>query len=73
MTLPRTPGIQRMPYELIAWIVKDLEVEDTFNLSLCCKQFQYIIREDRFCKPVIKVSEASSVTLNTASQLTTRC
>lgn len=53
---PGISGLQKLPYELIAYIVEDLDVEDVFNWSLCSRHFQYIIREDRFCKPVILVS-----------------
>ncbi|KAI1173139.1 hypothetical protein F4777DRAFT_590070 [Nemania sp. FL0916] len=47
------PGLQRLPYELVACIAKDLDIEDVFHWALCCKHFQYLIREDRFCMPVI--------------------
>ncbi|KAI1113019.1 hypothetical protein F5Y14DRAFT_419340 [Nemania sp. NC0429] len=53
MTSPRTPGLLRLPYELVAYIVRSLGIDDVFSFSLCCKHFQYIIREDRFCKPVV--------------------
>ncbi|KAI0114504.1 hypothetical protein GGR51DRAFT_546607 [Nemania sp. FL0031] len=45
--------LQRLPYELVAYIVESLDIEDVFNWSLCSKHFEYIIREDRFCKPVV--------------------
>ncbi|KAI0528412.1 hypothetical protein GGR58DRAFT_324680 [Xylaria digitata] len=47
------PGLQRLPYELVAYIVEGLDIEDVFHWSLCSKHFQYIIREDLFCKPVV--------------------
>ncbi|KAI1331905.1 hypothetical protein F5Y16DRAFT_246841 [Xylariaceae sp. FL0255] len=53
MDLSRNSGLQRLPYELVAYVVQDLDIEDVFNLSLSSKHFQYIIQEDRFCKPVI--------------------
>ncbi|KAI1157448.1 hypothetical protein F5B18DRAFT_669750 [Nemania serpens] len=51
--MPQISGLQRLPYELIAYIVELLAIQDIFYLSLCSKHFQYILREDRFCKPVI--------------------
>ncbi len=54
-------GLQRLPYELVAYIVQDLDIEDVFHWSLCSKHFQYIIREDHFCKPVVMVSTASDL------------
>ncbi|KAI1745172.1 hypothetical protein F4680DRAFT_467335 [Xylaria scruposa] len=53
MTLTKISGLQRLPYELIAYIVEDLDIEDVFNWSLCNKAFQYLIRENRFCKRVV--------------------
>ncbi|KAI1270004.1 hypothetical protein F5Y18DRAFT_434434 [Xylariaceae sp. FL1019] len=53
MALFISPRLQCLPYELVAYVVRDLDVDDVFNWSLCSKHFQYIIREDRFCKPVI--------------------
>ncbi|KAI1126322.1 hypothetical protein F5Y10DRAFT_245035 [Nemania abortiva] len=53
MTSSAIPGLKRLPYELIAYIVEGLDIEDVLHLSLCSKHFEYIIREDRFCKPVV--------------------
>ncbi|KAI0474398.1 hypothetical protein F4859DRAFT_483057 [Xylaria cf. heliscus] len=53
MTLCVIPGLQRLPYELVAYVVEYLDIEDVFNWSLCNKYFQYIVREDRFCKRVV--------------------
>ncbi|KAJ3570003.1 hypothetical protein NPX13_g5884 [Xylaria arbuscula] len=47
------PGLQRLPYELVSYVVQQLDIEDVFNWALCCKHFQYIIRDDQFCKPVV--------------------
>ncbi|KAI0509440.1 hypothetical protein F5B22DRAFT_658181 [Xylaria bambusicola] len=46
-------GLQRLPYELVAYVVQELDIEDVYHWSLCCKHFQYIIRDDHFCKPVV--------------------
>ncbi|KAI0405992.1 hypothetical protein F4802DRAFT_613960 [Xylaria palmicola] len=61
MTLPQVPGLQKLPYELIAYIVDDLDIEDVFHWSLCNKHFQFIIREERFCKSVITKKAPSSL------------
>ncbi|KAJ2984682.1 hypothetical protein NUW58_g5931 [Xylaria curta] len=53
MALPEISGLLRLPYELIAYIVEDLDIEDVFHWSLCNRYFQFIIRQDRFCKPVV--------------------
>ncbi|KAI1817342.1 hypothetical protein GGS20DRAFT_32590 [Poronia punctata] len=71
MAMHRTAGIQQLPYELMAKVVEDLEPEDVFHLSLCSKQFQYIIREDRFCKLVVMAKAAH--TLEALEAHTTGC
>lgn len=60
MTPFHAPGLLRLPYELVAYIVESLDIQDVFHWSLSSKHFQYIICEDRFCKPVVIVS----ITLN---------
>ncbi|KAI1283928.1 hypothetical protein F5Y07DRAFT_94154 [Xylaria sp. FL0933] len=52
-TPSRIPGLQRLPYELVASIVQSLDIEAVFHWSLCSRHFQYIIREDLFCKAVV--------------------
>ncbi|KAI1778303.1 hypothetical protein F4818DRAFT_294929 [Hypoxylon cercidicola] len=49
----RTPGLQRLPYEIMAYIVKYLDIDEIFDLSLCCHHFQYLVREESFCKAII--------------------
>ncbi|KAI1506521.1 hypothetical protein F5X99DRAFT_423146 [Biscogniauxia marginata] len=61
MTLFKPPGLQSLPYELVAYVARDLDIEDVFNWSLCSKNFRYIIREDRFCKPVILAKAPSTL------------
>ncbi|KAI3339070.1 hypothetical protein F4824DRAFT_508993 [Ustulina deusta] len=51
--MSKITGLQRLPYELVAYIVAALDIEDVFHWSLCSKHFQYIIQEDLFCKPVV--------------------
>ncbi|RYP18953.1 hypothetical protein DL765_003631 [Monosporascus sp. GIB2] len=45
--------LQRLPYEIIGLIVQNLDLEDVFELSLCSRDFQYLIRDERFCRAVI--------------------
>ncbi|KAI3326043.1 hypothetical protein HD806DRAFT_520747 [Xylariaceae sp. AK1471] len=61
MANKHTPRLQRLPYELVAYIVKDLDIEDVFHWSLCSKHFEYIIREDRFCKPVVMAKASNTL------------
>ncbi|KAH9900123.1 hypothetical protein F4778DRAFT_157458 [Xylariomycetidae sp. FL2044] len=50
---PRTPGLQRMPYEIMAYITSHLDIEEIFDLSLCSHHFQYLVREENFCKSTV--------------------
>lgn len=56
----RTPGLQRLPYEIMAYIVKHLDIDEVFDLSLSSRHFQYLVREERFCKAIITVSYCQS-------------
>ncbi|KAI6082423.1 hypothetical protein F4821DRAFT_214923 [Hypoxylon rubiginosum] len=49
----RTPGLQRLPYEIMAHIVKYLDIDEIFDLSLSCNHFQYLVREESFCKAIV--------------------
>ena len=49
-------GLQGLPYEMMANIVMSLSIEEIFDLSLCCRHFQYLITEDSFCKSIVHVS-----------------
>ncbi|KAI1763990.1 hypothetical protein GGR53DRAFT_495755 [Hypoxylon sp. FL1150] len=53
ITPRRTPGLQRIPYEIMGYIVEYLEIVEVFDLSLCGPHFQYLVREERFCKAII--------------------
>ncbi|KAI1439269.1 hypothetical protein GGR50DRAFT_690613 [Xylaria sp. CBS 124048] len=61
MTWPGAPGIQQLPYELVTCVVQYLDIEDVFHWSLCSRHFQFIVREDRFCKPVVMTKAANTL------------
>ncbi|KAI8946588.1 hypothetical protein F4801DRAFT_55162 [Xylaria longipes] len=61
MTLPEISGLFRLPYELVAYVVENLDIEDIFNWSLCNKHFRYLISEDRFCKRVVMTKVPASL------------
>ncbi|KAI0470694.1 hypothetical protein GGR56DRAFT_660095 [Xylariaceae sp. FL0804] len=46
-------GLQRMPYEIMAYIVRELDMEEIFHLSCSGKHFQYLVREENFCKAIL--------------------
>ncbi|KAI0024180.1 hypothetical protein F4780DRAFT_768869 [Xylariomycetidae sp. FL0641] len=53
MALSKTPGLLRLPYELVSYVVHDLDIDDIFGLSLCCHHFAYLAREERICKAIL--------------------
>ncbi|KAI8963701.1 hypothetical protein F5Y11DRAFT_318390 [Daldinia sp. FL1419] len=51
---PRTVSkLQRLPYEIMSYVVKYLEIAEIFDLALTCHHFQYLVREERFCRAII--------------------
>ncbi|KAI2473247.1 hypothetical protein F4781DRAFT_381054 [Annulohypoxylon bovei var. microspora] len=61
VTPQRTSGLQRLPYEIMAYIVKYLDIDDVFILSLCSRHFQYLVREERFCKTLINTKASHTI------------
>ncbi|KAK8056874.1 hypothetical protein PG993_002101 [Apiospora rasikravindrae] len=53
MVSPPSSGLKKLPYELMANIAMGLAIEEVFDLSLCCRHFQYLITENSFCKVII--------------------
>ena len=66
---PSSSGLQKLPYEMMANVATSLSLEDVFDLSLCCRHFQYLITEDSFAKRIIRVSYSQLVAA-TSRQLT---
>ncbi|KAH9905218.1 hypothetical protein F4778DRAFT_698148 [Xylariomycetidae sp. FL2044] len=50
---PGTPGLERVPYEIMAQITSYLDLVEIFDLSSCSHSLQYLIREENFCRAVI--------------------
>ncbi|KAI1418682.1 hypothetical protein F5Y13DRAFT_4710 [Hypoxylon sp. FL1857] len=67
-TFRKTSGLQRLPYEIMAYIVNYLDVDEIFDLSLCSRDFQYLVREERFCKAVITAKASYTVEAQEAQQ-----
>ncbi|KAK7937591.1 uncharacterized protein PG986_014459 [Apiospora aurea] len=53
MVWPPSSGLKKLPYEMMANIAMSLTIEEVFDLSLCCRHFQYLITENSFCKVVV--------------------
>ncbi|KAK7754837.1 hypothetical protein SLS62_003151 [Diatrype stigma] len=66
---PSKSGLERIPYEIMGFIIRNLEIEDIFDLSLVSKHFQYLVREDRFCRVIL--TEKAPYALETREAETT--
>ena len=58
----RQAALQRMPYELMALNVQHIDLEDIFDLALSCRDLEYLIRDDRFCRSILEVSTSTRFT-----------
>lgn len=55
-----TPGFQRLPYEILTFIVRDLTLEDIYDLSRTCHHFQYLVREENLARMLLRVGDGIS-------------
>ncbi|KAK8002293.1 peptide transporter [Apiospora arundinis] len=46
---------------MVVNVATSLSIEESFDLSLCCHHFRYLITEDRFCKKVIRAKAKFSL------------
>ncbi|KAK3986319.1 hypothetical protein QBC44DRAFT_141574 [Cladorrhinum sp. PSN332] len=54
-------GLVKLPYELVSFVVKDLDLLDVRNLSLVCKRFQYLTQEARIAKQLLETKAPYSL------------
>ncbi len=48
-------SLQRLPYEMMGLIAEYLDIDDIFELSLVNRHFQFLVREEQFCRTILKV------------------
>lgn len=48
-------GLAKLPYELLSFVVEDLDLVDIRNLSLVSKRFQYLTEESSMAKQILEV------------------
>ncbi|TLS24104.1 hypothetical protein PpBr36_08367 [Pyricularia pennisetigena] len=53
-------SIRHLAWEVISYIAHELDVDDLFNLSLSCRHFQCLIRDNNICKRVLQSAAPSS-------------
>ncbi|KAI5858188.1 hypothetical protein GGS23DRAFT_335854 [Durotheca rogersii] len=63
-----TSGLQRLPYEIMAYIASYLDIDEIFDLSLCCYHFQYLMREESFCKAIVTAKALYTIEAQEAQQ-----
>ena len=49
-------SLARLPYELVAYVVQDLDLADICSLSYTCKKFQFLVQESKITKRLLEVS-----------------
>jgi hypothetical protein len=49
-------SLLHLPYELVAYVVQDLDLVDICNLSYTCKKFQFLVRDVQITKRLLEVS-----------------
>jgi hypothetical protein len=64
------PGLKRLPYEILSYIVQELSLDTIFNLALTCHHFQYLVREGALCKMLLRVSSDSANCLSVTDTTT---
>ncbi|KAI1502810.1 hypothetical protein F5X99DRAFT_377538 [Biscogniauxia marginata] len=57
----RTPGIQRLPYEIMAYIIMELDIVEIFDFSRCAPHFRYLVQEENICKAVVTAKASHTI------------
>ncbi|KAK4038279.1 hypothetical protein C8A01DRAFT_37796 [Parachaetomium inaequale] len=47
-------SLVRLPYELVAYVVQDLDLADICSLSYTCKKFQFLVQEAKITKRLLE-------------------
>jgi hypothetical protein len=51
-----------LPYEVLAYIVSNIDFEDVFNLGVTCKALKFLLAEESICKSTVQVRPCAAVT-----------
>lgn len=49
-------SLRDLPYEIISYVVRDLDLDDVLSLAMTSRRFAYLIHEPNICKRVLEVS-----------------
>ncbi|KAF6818434.1 F-box domain-containing protein [Colletotrichum sojae] len=58
--------MQRLPIEIMTYITSSLDLHDIFNLSLTCRQFNYLVANEEICRIALQNHAPYSAGLETA-------
>jgi hypothetical protein len=48
-------SLVKLPYELVSYVVENLDLEDVRSLSLVCRRFQFLMQEASIAKVILEV------------------
>lgn len=49
-------SLQNVPPEIVAMVADNLDLDDFYNLSICCKRFSSLIYDQGICRRILQVS-----------------
>jgi hypothetical protein len=44
-----------LPYEVLSYIVSNIDFDDVFSLGLTCKALKFLLTEESICKSIVQV------------------
>jgi hypothetical protein len=50
-----------LPYEVLSYIVGEIDFDDAFNLGQTCKALQFLLTEERICKSILQVRSCAHI------------
>ncbi|KAL2141791.1 hypothetical protein VTI28DRAFT_1928 [Corynascus sepedonium] len=53
-------SLVQLPYELVAFVVQDLDLDDVRSLSCTCKRFQFLVQESKMAKRLLETKAPHS-------------
>lgn len=58
-------GIRHLPIELLGIIVGNIDLQDLFHLSLTCRQFHYLVKDQSLMRQALEVRGAAGHSCST--------
>lgn len=52
-------ALVKLPYELLSYVVQQLDLADVCSLSFTCKTFQFLLHEHNIAKLLLEVNGSS--------------